>query len=170
MAVLAAALAVPGSLAAQEEADPNAPIVEKIDISNNQFLQKETFLFYISTKVGDRYDERRLKEDFRRLWDTGFVDDLFIDVRDSPTGGKLVTFRVNERKRIQIVDYRGTKTLTTSTIEEELKKREAGLKIDTFYDLGKARHVEHILKESDRLPEPIFTPSTTRLVSCDSDE
>jgi outer membrane protein insertion porin family len=75
------------------------------------------------------------------------VDDLFIDVRDSPTGGKIVTFRVNERKRIQIVDYRGTKTLTTSTIEEELKKREAGLKIDTFYDLGKARRVETILKE-----------------------
>ena len=147
-AMLAAAwIALPVAASAQEEADPNAPIVERIDISNNQFLQKETFLFYISTKPGDRYDERRLKEDFRRLWDTGFVDDLFIDVRDSPTGGKIVTFRVNERKRIQIVDYRGTKTLTTSSIEDELKKREAGLKIDTFYDLGKARRVETILKE-----------------------
>jgi len=147
-AMLAAAwIALPVAASAQEEADPNTPIVERIDISNNQFLQKETFLFYISTKPGDRYDERRLKEDFRRLWDTGFVDDLFIDVRDSPTGGKIVTFRVNERKRIQIVDYRGTKTLTTSNIEEELKKREAGLKIDTFYDLGKARRVETILKE-----------------------
>ena len=147
-AMLAAAwIALPVAASAQEEADPNAPIVERIDISNNQFLQKETFLFYISTKPGDRYDERRLKEDFRRLWDTGFVDDLFIDVRDSPAGGKIVTFRVNERKRIQIVDYRGTKTLTTSNIEEELKKREAGLKIDTFYDLGKARRVETILKE-----------------------
>jgi outer membrane protein insertion porin family len=147
-AVLAAAfLALPAPVAAQEEADPSAPIVERIDIANNQFLQKETFLFYISTKPGDRYDERRLKEDFRRLWDTGFVDDLFIDVRDSPTGGKVVTFRVNERKRIQIVDYRGTKALTTTTIEDELKKREAGLKIDTFYDLGKARRVESIIKE-----------------------
>src|SRR6185436_1131028 len=117
MVVLAAAaLAVPGTLAAQEEADPNAPIVERIEIANNQFLQKETFLFYISSKPGDRYDERRLKEDFRRLWDTGFVDDLFIDVRDTPTGSKIVTFRVNERKRIQIVDYRGIKALTTTSI------------------------------------------------------
>ena len=149
-AVLAAAaawLSVPAPVSAQEEADPNAPVVERIDIANNQFLQKETFLFYISTKVGDRYDERRLKEDFRRLWDTGFVDDLFIDVRDSPTGSKIVTFRVNERKRIQIVDYRGIKALTTTSIDDELKKREAGLKIDTFYDLGKARRVETIIKE-----------------------
>jgi outer membrane protein insertion porin family len=148
-AALAAAvcLSAPSPSLAQEEADANAPVVERIEIANNQFLQKETFLFYISTKPGDRYDERRLKEDFRRLWDTGFVDDLYIDVRDLPTGGKLVTFRVNERKRIQIVDYRGTKALTTTSIEDELKKREAGLKIDTFYDLGKAKRVETIIKE-----------------------
>ena len=31
--------------------------------------------------------------------------------------------RCTERKRIQIVDYRGSKALTTTTIEEELKKR-----------------------------------------------
>ena len=148
-AALAAAvwLSAPVPASAQEEADANAPVVERIEIANNQFLQKETFLFYISTKPGDRYDERRLKEDFRRLWDTGFVDDLYIDVRDTPTGGKLVTFRVNERKRIQIVDYRGTKALTTTSIEDELKKRESALKIDTFYDLGKARRVESIIRE-----------------------
>jgi len=34
--------------AAQEEADPNAPIVERVDVVGNQFLDKETFLFYIS--------------------------------------------------------------------------------------------------------------------------
>jgi outer membrane protein insertion porin family len=148
-AVMAAAfwLALPSRAAAQEEAEANAPVVETVDIARNQFLQKETFLFYISTKPGDRYDERRLKEDFRRLWDTGFVEDLTIDVRDTPTGGKAVTFIVNERKRIQIVDYRGSKALTTTNIEDELKKKEAGLKIDTFYDLGKARHVETILKD-----------------------
>ena len=59
---------------------------------SNQFLQKETLLFYISTKPGDRYDEQRLKDDFRRLWDTGFLDDLLLDVRDGPKG-KIVTFR-----------------------------------------------------------------------------
>jgi outer membrane protein insertion porin family len=135
------------SASAQEEADPAAPVVERVEITRNQFLQKETFLFYISTKPGDRYDERRVKEDFRRLWDTGFVDDLTLDVRDTPTGGKLVVFAVSERKRIQIVDYRGSKALTTTTIEDELKKKDAQLKIDTFYDLGKARRVETILRE-----------------------
>ena len=52
-----------------------------------------------------------------------------------------------ERKRIQIVDYRGSKELTTTNIEDELKKREAQVKVDTFYDQAKARKVESIIKE-----------------------
>jgi outer membrane protein insertion porin family len=136
-----------GGAAAQEEADPNAPIVAKVDIVRNQFLDKETFLFYISTKPGDRYDEKRLKDDFRRVWDTGFVEDLLLDVSPPRDGKVVVTFVVDERRRIQIVDFRGSKALTTTTIEEELKKREAEVKIDTFYDIGKARRVESILRE-----------------------
>ena len=59
--------------------------------------------------------------------------------------GKIVMFTVNERKRIQIVDYRGSKALTTTNIEDKLKEKEAAIKIDTFYDLGKARRVEAII-------------------------
>ncbi len=144
--LLLASFLVPAAALAQDEADPNAPVVERIDIVRNQYLDKETFLFYISTKPGDRYDERRLKDDFRRLWDTGFVEDLLLDVKDGPKG-KIVTFVVDERSRIQIIDFRGSKALTNTTIEEELKKREASIKIDTFYDIGKARRVESILRE-----------------------
>jgi outer membrane protein insertion porin family len=122
------------------------PVVERVEVVNNQYLQKETLLFYVSTKAGDRYDERKLREDFRRLWDTGFLDDLQIEVVDGAKG-KIVRFKVAERKRIQIVDYRGSKELTTSTIEDELKKRDAQIKIDTFYDQTKARKVEAIIKE-----------------------
>ena len=61
--------------------------------------------------------------------------------------GKIVTFTVAERRRIQIVDYRGSKALTTTAIEDELKKRDAQVKLDTFYDPAKARRVEAILGE-----------------------
>jgi outer membrane protein insertion porin family len=120
--------------------------VEQVEVTGNQFLQRETLLFYVQTKPGDPYDERKLREDFKRLWDTGFLDDLRIESLDGPKG-KLVRFVVTERKRIQIVDYRGAKDLTTTTIEDELKKREAQVKIDTFYDPAKARKVESIIRE-----------------------
>jgi outer membrane protein insertion porin family len=142
--LLSLVLAVP-PVGAQEGGEA-PPVVERVEILNNQYVQKETLLFYISTKPGERYDEKRLKEDFRRLWETGFLDDLTLEALDSPAG-KVIRFRVQERARIQIVDYRGSKDLTTTNIEDELKKREAQLRIDTFYDPAKARKVEAIIKE-----------------------
>jgi outer membrane protein insertion porin family len=144
-ALLAVCALLPGARAAARQ-DDEAPIVERVEILRNQFLQKETLLYYVSTKPGDRYDERRLRDDFRRLWDTGFLDDLVLDVQDGPKG-KIVIFRVQERKRIQIVDFRGSKVLTKTNIEDKLKEKDAILRIDSFYDIGKARKVEEIVKE-----------------------
>jgi outer membrane protein insertion porin family len=151
MRALAFALLLPGlaagRAAAQAEPEGQAPVIRQVEVTGNQYLQRETLLFYVQAKAGDPYDERRLREDFKRLWDTGFLDDLRVESFDTPDGGKLVRFHVTERKRIQIVDYRGAKDLTTTTIEDELKKREAQIKIDTFYDQAKARKVEAIIKE-----------------------
>jgi outer membrane protein insertion porin family len=138
------ALPATAQVAGSAEAAPE--IVEKVDILNNQYIQKETLLYYVSTKAGDRYDERRLRDDFRRLWETAFLDDLALDVQDGQKG-KTVLFRIVERKRIQIIDYRGSKALTTSAIEDELKKKEAAIKVDSFYDINKAKKVEGIIKQ-----------------------
>jgi outer membrane protein insertion porin family len=120
--------------------------VERVEVAGNQYLQSETLLYYVATKPGDSYDERKLREDFRRLWDTGFLDDLHVEAFDAP-GGKRVRFTVTERKRIQIVDYRGSRELTGSTIEDELKKRDTQVKLDSFYDAQRARKVEAVIKE-----------------------
>ena len=144
--VLISSLAATVAASAQTTADEPVATVVSVDVSGNQFLQRETLLFYVQTKPGDPYDVRKLRDDFRRLWDTGFLDDLRVEADDGPQG-KLVRFVVTERKRIQIVDYRGSKDLTTTNIEDELKKREAQIKIDTFYDQAKARKVESIIKE-----------------------
>ncbi len=135
-----------GAGVAQAQAAAGARVA-LVDVQGNQFLQRDTLLFYVSTKPGDAYDERRLREDFRRLWETGFLDDMSLDVADLPEG-KRVIFVVRERKRIQVVDYRGSKALTTTNIEDKLKEKEAQLKIDTFYDVAKARRVEQVIREA----------------------
>jgi outer membrane protein insertion porin family len=137
LAAVAAAPAVRGE---------DAATVERVEVQGNRVIQSETLLFYISTKAGDRYDELRLKDDFRRLWATSFLDNLVLQVVDGPKG-KVVVFQVQERKRIQIVDYRGSKELTTTNIEEKLKEKDAAIKIDTFYDPGRARKVEEIIRQ-----------------------
>ena len=66
----------------------------------------------------------------------------------------IISFVVRERKRIQIVDFRGSKALSKTTIEDELKKKDAALKIDTFYD-----SVEETLAKNG------FAPNSTALRS-----
>src|SRR2546428_12936542 len=46
-----------------------------------------------------------------------------------------------------MVTTRGRKELTASTIADELKKRNAAIAIDSFYDLAKARRVERAIEE-----------------------
>jgi outer membrane protein insertion porin family len=137
-------LVLPGGVPARAQEGP-APIVERVEILNNRYLQTETLLYYVSTKPGDRYDPERLRKDFRRLWDTGFLDDLTVEALQGPQG-IIVRFRVAERRRIQLVDYRGSKELQRSDIEDLLKENDAEIRIDSFYDPAKARKVEAIIK------------------------
>lgn len=144
LAITALLAATP--LARAQDAPPGSAVVERVEILRNQYLQKDTLLYYVGTKAGDPYDAQRIREDFRRLWDTGFLEDLRVDAVDGPKG-KIVTFTVLEKKRVQIVDYRGSKALTTTNIEDELKKKEAAIRIDTFYDVARARRVEDIIRQ-----------------------
>ena len=60
------------------------PQVERVEIAGTHQMPAGSYLFYVSTKPGDRYDEVRLRGDFRRLWDTGFLDDLRLEVLVGP--------------------------------------------------------------------------------------
>jgi len=151
---LAHALGVPLALflsslapASAQEAPARPVIVERVEVRGNQYLPKETLLYYVSTKAGSVYDEEVIKADFRRLWDAGFLENMSVEENDTASGNKVLVFTVSERKRVQIVDFRGSKALTKTSIEDKLKEKEATLKLDTFYDPSKARRAEDVIRE-----------------------
>ncbi len=146
---LSASLAAANGALAQEPPQTAARpvIVERVDVRGNQYLPKETILYYVSTKVGSIYDEEIIKADFRRLWDAGFLENMSVEESDTPSGNKNLLFTVSERKRVQIVDFRGSKALTKTSIEDKLKEKEATLRLDSFYDPSKARRAEVVIRE-----------------------
>lgn len=133
-------LSTPALTHAQE-----TPKVARVEIAGSHQMPDGSYLFYVSTKPGDAYDDLRLRGDFRRLWETGFLDDLRLEVTDAPEG-KVVTFRVAERARVRVVDFRGSKQLSDSTIAERLKQEDASLAVDHFFDRERARRAEGIVK------------------------
>src|SRR5678816_3563348 len=98
---------------------------------NTSLVDFQTYLYYIQTKASEPsrgiwvpYNddtETSIRDDFKRLWGTNFLDNLSIDVEDYPFSngviGKLITYDMEERQRVKIVDFVGTKKLEQSKIE-----------------------------------------------------
>ena len=128
---------------------------------NQSVIEPQTYLFYIQLKqsrpsegVWQPYDapaEATLEDDFRRLWGTKFLDNLWIDVSDYkfPNGtiGKVVTYNMEERQRVKVVDYVGSKAIETSKIDEKLKDADAQIRLDTFIDPGLVRKVAGVVRD-----------------------
>jgi outer membrane protein assembly factor BamA len=119
-----------------------------------------TYQFYIHTKTSapsrndwapwnDDKSVDGLKEDFKRLWGTTFLDNLSIDVTDYPFSngvvGKLIAYNMEERQRVKIVDFEGTKHLERTKIDEKLKEENATIRLDSFIDPGSVRKVKKII-------------------------
>jgi outer membrane protein insertion porin family len=128
---------------------------------NTSLVDIQTYLYYIQTKSSVpsqgawvRYNdelEKSLLEDFKRLWGTNFLDNLSIESFDyvfaNGVIGKLIVYNMEERQRVKIVDYVGSKKLETSKIDEKLKEANAQVRLDTFIDPGLIRKVEGIVRD-----------------------
>jgi hypothetical protein len=68
-----------------------------------------------------RQHRETLLQDFKTLWATNFLDNLWIDVTDykfpNGTVGKVIAFNMEERQRVKIVDYVGSKKIEVSKID-----------------------------------------------------
>ena len=90
-----------------------------------------------------------LKQDFKQLWGTNFLDNLSIDVIDYPFAngvtGKLIAYNIEERQRVKIVDYQGAKHLEQTKIDDKLKEENAQIRLDSFIDPGMVRKVKKLV-------------------------
>ena len=81
------------------------------------------------------------------LWNTGFFDDIRLEVTDSEKGGKIITFFVREKKLVRSIDYKGLSTVQQSDVLDEFKKRKVGLSIQSQYDPVVIRRAEVVLQD-----------------------
>src|SRR5258705_9436385 len=120
-------------------------------------VEPETYLFYMKLvplvsrpsqgmwTPWNEVTERTAKEDFTRLWGTNFLDDLSIETQDyvfsNGVVGKLVTYHMEERERIKLVDYEGSKKVERTKIDEKLPEMTISLRLDSFRDDTAIRRV-----------------------------
>jgi outer membrane protein insertion porin family len=132
-------------------------------------VEPETYLFYIQLRPSlpsqnmwvpwDDAHEQVAKDDFKRLWGTNFLADLSVEVNDYvfPNGvvGKIVLYDMEERERVKIVDYQGSKNIDRTKIAEQLKEKGIELRLDSFLDENVLHRVDAVL--SGMMAEKGFT-------------
>lgn len=163
----AAAPAAPAAQVPQGPMPPagSAPVFRflqpRCEPDNQCLVDPMTYLYYIETRPSVGSEGRwvlwsedvaaSLRRDFNRLWATHFLDDLSIEVVDNtyPNGvvAKDVIIHMYERQRVKIVDYQGSKRVSTSDIDEKLRELGIVIRIDTFIDPQTIRRVTGVVRD-----------------------
>lgn len=100
--------------------------IARIEVEGNEILGSDVVLLRIRTQQGQIYDPQVVNEDVRRLFDLGYFDDIVIRVEDT-TEGKVLTFVVKERPRVQAVSVVGAKEISDSDIIKAMSTRTGGV-------------------------------------------
>jgi outer membrane protein insertion porin family len=139
---------------------------------NVSAVEPQTYLYYTQLRPSlpsqgqwvpyTEATEETMREDFKKLWATNFLDDLNIEVSDPPgtpgstftdyvfsngVVGKLITYHLEERERIKLVEYTGSKRIERTKIDEQLRARGIEIRLDSFLDGNAVRRVETVLRE-----------------------
>lgn len=133
--------------AAPVQKPPEQPTIEQIMFRGERRIPAATLRARIFSHVGDVYDENALERDFMALWNTGFLDDIRLEVTDAKDGGKIVTFFVREKKLVRSIDYKGLNTVQQSDVLDRFKERKVGLSIQSQYDPVVIKRSEVVLEE-----------------------
>ena len=132
----------------QAEAQPaNQETIQSIQFKGNRRITAAVLRARIFSHANDPYNEVALDRDFMALWNTGFFDDIRLEVTDAPTGGKTVVFYVREKKLVRSIDYKGLNTVQQSDVLDEFKKRKVGLSIQSQYDPVVVKRAEVVLED-----------------------
>ncbi len=125
---------------------PRQDIIEDIQFRGNRRIPRETLIGRLYSKKGDPYDPEQLRRDFMLIWNTGYFDDVRLEVEDGKVG-RVVRFSVIERRMIRTIKYEGNKSVTQSEILDRFKERKVGLTVETRYDPNKIAYATLVLKE-----------------------
>ncbi|HEU4406140.1 MAG TPA: outer membrane protein assembly factor BamA, partial [Polyangiaceae bacterium] len=106
----------PSLPATEAEQARGAPIIA-IEVAGNRRTTTDEIVAYLHERVGQPFNPETLTKDVRELWDSGFFDDIEVDLTRSDRG---VTLRVlvRERPTIRSVAYSGNSELDDEKLNE----------------------------------------------------
>ena len=107
---------IPQSEAEKAEGQP----ITRIDISGNRRVAKDDIVSYLREKPGNGFRVDNLASDVRALWDSGFFDDVEVDMTREDRG-VILRFLVRERPNIKAVEFAGNSEIENDKLQEAIE-------------------------------------------------
>jgi outer membrane protein insertion porin family len=121
--------------------------IEEIEILGLQRMTREAFLHAFEVRVGDAYDEARVRSRFRALWKGSWFEDIRIEREDAPGGGVALIIHVKERPMLATLTFDELTSVTRTEIEDRLRERNVTLRPGSPVDQGKIVDAEGVIRD-----------------------
>ncbi len=143
-AVLGAA-AASGQVLAPADEDP-CQTIKKIEVRGNQRMSSDAVRFDLRIRPGDRWDDRKIRQEFQRFWERGLFADLRFARRCEADGAVLIII-IEERPTILAIEYQKNKVANQQQIEDWFKERDFSLTIGTPLDRKRLWRARKLIEE-----------------------
>ncbi len=101
-------------------------LIKDIKVKGNKILGKDVVLMRISERKGDVFSLKKVDEDIKRLYKSGYFEQIEVDVEDTDKG-KILTFIVKEKPIIGTIEIKGAKHIKKKDILEAMTIKKGGL-------------------------------------------
>ncbi|AKV02112.1 Outer membrane protein assembly factor YaeT precursor [Labilithrix luteola] len=129
---------IPQSEAEKAEGTP----ITRIDISGNRRVARDDIVSYLREKPGNYFKVDNLASDVRALWDSGFFDDVEVDMTRSDHG-VILRFLVRERPNIKAVEFEGNSEIENDKLQEAIE-----VKANTILSVPSVRRSVQKIKDA----------------------
>ncbi len=94
--------------------------IRSIETAGNRRITREDILAYLRERVGNPFLPEVLTQDVRELWNSGFFDDIEVDLRRTDDGVHL-RFLVRERPTISRIEFEGNDEISDEDLTEAIE-------------------------------------------------
>jgi len=127
-------------------------IIRDIKFQGNSMLPDETLRYYLGLEVGQPFDQDRLNESIRELWNRSLVDDIQVDA--TPTApsaseqpGVNLVITIKERPILRSISYEGLKRISKTDIQDKLSTQRIRVREGEPMSLGELQRVKALIEE-----------------------
>lgn len=107
----------PAPATANPSSAPKVTTVTAVEVRGNRIVSTNTILSKVQTKQGLALKQQTVNEDIKRLYATGFFEDVKLEVEETSSGYKLIV-EVDEKPIVKQITFDGSITFK----EEKLRK------------------------------------------------